>query len=622
MTYDMWIALGILAIAIILFVTEWLRVDVVAIGVMVALMLSGLLTTDEALSGFSNPAVLTIAALFIVGGAVMQTGLADLIGRRILSIAGNSEWRLTAVIMAAVGLMSGFMSDTGAVAVLLPAIVSLAARAKVNPSRLLIPLSFGSLLGGATTLIGTPPNLIVSDLLREEGLEAFGFFDYTPIGLVLFAGGVLFMLSVGRLLLPDRKRVQEVQRVETPEELVDLYRLPDNLFHLRVRRDSSLIGQTVVEADLGRAFHISVLEIQRPGQPRSLIRVGGQQLMLQPEELKRLPRETTPIAMDDLLVVQGSSTDVSQAAAHWNLALQPVDVGDERSLIDYEAGIAEILLPPRSSLVGKTLVEARFGSTYNLTVLAINRAGAERDINLKETRLQAGDTLLVQGMWRSIAALKRSRRDFVVMGEPEAMAGAPARRRAPLALLVLAGMLILMITNAVSIAAAAMVAALAMILAGCVTIDEAYEAVDWKSIVLIAGMLPMSIALEKVGLVGLVAQGLVGLVGDLGPLAVLAGLFVLTSAFTQVLSNTATTVLIAPIALASARQLDVQPYALLMAVAIAASMAFASPVASPVNTLVMSAGNYRFRDYLKVGGPLLLLALILSVLLLPVLWPL
>jgi di/tricarboxylate transporter len=365
-----------------------------------------------------------------------------------------------------------------------------------------------------------------------------------------------------------------------------------------------------------------VLEIQRPGQPRSLIRVGGQQLVLQPEDMVRMPRETTPIAMDDLLVVQGNSTDVSQAAAHWNLALQPVDVGDERGLIDYEAGIAEILLPPRSSLVGKTLVEARFGSTYNLTVLAINRAGAERDINLKETRLQAGDTLLVQGTWRSIAALKRSRRDFVVMGEPEAMAGAPARRRAPLALLVLAGMLILMITNAVSIAAAAMVAALAMILAGCVTIDEAYEAVDWKSIVLIAGMLPMSIALEKVGLVGLVAQGLIGLVGDLGPLAVLGGLFVLTSAFTQVLSNTATTVLIAPIALAAARQLDVQPYALLMAVAIAASMAFASPVASPVNTLVMSAGNYRFRDYLKVGGPLLLLALILSVLLLPILWPL
>jgi len=618
----MWIALGILAVAIILFVTEWLRVDVVAIGVMVALMLSRLLTTDEALSGFSNSAVLTIAALFIVGGAVMQTGLADLIGRRILSIAGGSEWRLIAVIMGAVALLSGFMSDTGTVAVLLPAIVSLAARAKVNPSRLLIPLSFGSLLGGATTLIGTPPNLIVSDLLREEGLSAFEFFDYTPIGLILIVGGVLFMLSVGRSLLPDRKRVQDVQRVETPEELVDLYRLPDNLFHLRVRRGSPLVGQTVVGADLGRAFHISVLEIQRSGQLHPLVKVGGQRLTLQPDSMQRMQRETTPITMDDVLVVQGNGTDVSHAAAHWNLALQPVDVEERQSLIDYEAGIAEILLPPRSSLVGKTLVEAKFGSTYNLTVLAINRAGAKGDMNLKETRLQAGDTLLVQGAWRSISAVKKKQRDFVVMGEPEAMAGAPARHRAPIALLVLAGMLVLMITNAVSVAAAAMVAALAMILSGCVTIDEAYEAVDWKSVVLIAGMLPMSIALEKVGLVGLVAEGLVESVGNLGPLAVLAGLFLLTSAFTQVLSNTATTVLVAPIALAAARQLDVQPYAFLMAVAIAASMAFASPVASPVNTLVMAAGNYQFRDYLKVGAPLIFITLILSIAFLPLLWPL
>lgn len=618
----MWIALGILAVAIVLFVTEWLRVDVVAIGVMVALMLSGLLTTNEALSGFSNSAVLTIAALFVVGGTVMQTGLADLIGRRILSIAGSSERRLIAVIMGAVALMSGFMSDTGTVAVLLPAIVSLAGRAKVNPSRLLIPLSFGSLLGGATTLIGTPPNLIVSDLLREEGLTAFRFFDYTPIGILLLIGGVLFMLSLGRLLLPDRKRVQELQRVETAEELVDLYRLPDNLFHLRVRRGSSLVGQTVVEADLGRAFHVSVLEIQRPGQPRSLIKVGGQHLMLQPNGMRRMPRETTPIAIDDVLVVQGNGTDISHAAAHWNLAMQPVDLEEEQSLIDYEVGIAEILLPPRSSLVGKTLVETRFGSTYNLTVLAINRSSGERDMSLKETLLQAGDTLLVQGTWRSIVALKKKRRDFVVMGEPEAMAGAPARRKAPLALIVLAGMLVLMITNSVPVAAAAMVAALAMILSGCVTIDEAYDAVDWKSIVLIAGMLPMSIALEKVGLVGLVATGLIDLVGNLGSLAVLGGLFVLTSAFTQVLSNTATTVLVAPIALAAARQLDVQPYAFLMAVAIAASMAFASPVASPVNTLVMSAGNYRFRDYLQVGAPLLLIALIVSVVFLPLLWPL
>jgi di/tricarboxylate transporter len=619
---DVWISLGILVVAIILFVTEWLRVDVVALGVMVALMMTGLLTTAEALAGFSNSAVLTIAALFIVGGAVMQTGLAGLIGQHILAIAGTSEVRLIAVIMGAVALLSGFMSDTGTVAVLLPAIVSLAGSADLSPSRLLIPLSFGALLGGATTLIGTPPNLIVSDLLRQEGLIPFAFFDYTPIGLILLVGGVLFMVSVGRRLLPERKVVQDLQRVETPEELIALYRLPDNLYRLRVRRGSALVGQTIAEADLGRAFHISVLEILRPRQSRSGVKGRDGSGSLQPGGGERMPGQGTPIAVDDILVVQGSGSDVSHVAAYWNLGLQPAEMAGGESLIDHEVGIAELLLPPRSSLLGKNLVETRFGSAYHLTVLAITRPGDEEVSNLKEVRLRAGDTLLVQGTWRAILALRQKRRDFVVMGEPEVMAGAPARRKAPLALLVLGGMLVLMVTNAVSVVAAAMAAALAMILLGCVTIDEAYEAVDWKSIVLIAGMLPMSTALEKVGVVNLVAVGLIDSVGHLGPLAVLGGLFLISSAFTQVLSNTATTVLVAPIALAAARQMGVQPYALLMSVAIAASMAFASPVASPANTLVMGAGSYQFRDYLKVGAPLILVTLILSVLFLPILWPL
>lgn len=618
---DAWIALSILAIAIILFVTEWLRVDVVALGVMVALMLTGLLTPAEALSGFSNSAVLTIAALFVVGGAVMQTGLAGVIGQRILSIAGTGETRLVAVIMGAVAMLSAFMSDTGTVAVLLPAIVSLSGSANLSASKLLIPLSFGSLLGGAMTLIGTPPNLIVSDLLRQEGLRPFSFFDYTPAGLLLLLGGVLFMVLVGRRLLPERRSVQDVQRVETPEQLVALYRLPDNLFRLRVRRGSALIGQTVVEADLGKAFQISVIEMLRSRQSRPPLEGHRLSKILQPVNLERVSREETPIAVDDILVVQGTGNDVSHAAAYWNLGLQPAEIADRENLIDDEVGIAELLLPPRSSLLGRNLVETRFGSTYRLTVLAINRPGDEGMTNLKQVPLKAGDTLLVQGTWRAIMSLKDKRRDFVVMGEPEVMAGIPARRKAPLTLFVLVGMLLLMVTNVVSVVAAAMVAALATILLGCVTIDEAYEAVDWRSIVLIAGMLPMSTALEKVGLVNGMAVGLVDLVGSFGPLAVLSGLFLLTSGFTQVLSNTATTVLIAPIALAAARQLGVQPQAFLMAVAVAASMAFATPVASPANTLVMGAGNYQFRDYLKVGAPIIVVSLLLSVVFLPLLWP-
>jgi di/tricarboxylate transporter len=612
MTLDMWLALAILAVALFLFTTNWVRIDVVALGVVVALMLTGLLTVPEALSGFSNPVILIIAALFVVGAAVMNTGLAGQLGGRILAVAGTDPVRLTVVLMLMVALLSGFMSDAGVVAAFLPATMILTSTAGISPSKLLIPLAFGSLLGGALTLIGTPPNLIISDLLREAGLTPFGFFAYTPIGLSVLVAGVVFMVLLGRRLLPDRRTQQDLQRVETPEELMARYRLPSDLYRLRVRQGSKLVGQTVAEAGLGQGFSVSVLEILRSQQPGRLPQLRG---------LQSVVLDGTRLAADDVLVVQGSGSDVSHAAAVLNLGLQPVEVDAEHSLITDEVGIAEILLPARSSLLGKTVMDVRFGSVYDLTVLGINRPGAGRKLDVKRTALRFGDALLVQGSWQNILALRRRRRDFVVMGEPEVIAGAPMRKKAPIALLLLIGMLVLLVTNAVPTVTACLLAALVAVLTGCLTMDEAYQAVDWKSIVLIACMLPMSIALEKVGLVQLVANVMVETLGQWGPLAVLTGLFLLTSVFTQILSNTATTVLVAPIALMAAQELGVQPYAFMMGVAVAASMAFASPVASPVNTMVMGAGNYRFGDYVRVGVPLLVVTLLVSVVALPLLWP-
>ncbi len=616
MTTEMWITLGLLAVAIFLFITEWIRVDVVALGMVVLLMLSGVLTTNEALSGFSNPAVLTIAALFIVGGAVMQTGLAGAIGRRILHIAGENPNRLLVVIILAVALLSGFMSDTGTVAVLLPAIISLASTAKIAPSKLLIPLAYGALLGGANTLIGTTPNIIVSDLLHENGYAPFNFFSFTPLGLVLLIAGVLYMLFIGRRTLPDRKPLINLQRVETPGELADLYRLPEDLFQLRVRRGSSLIDQTLAEADLGQQFKITVVDIQKPQTSRrGVINLPGQ----------RVPGATaareTKLQLDDLLIAKGEANDIAHAAAVLNLGVQPASPQDSAALVTQEVGIAEVLLPPRSSMIGKTITDVRFGTAFALTVLGIHRSQARESLPIGTTPLQMGDILLVQGRWDKILALRNRRRDFVVMGQPEEMVGAPTRSKAPIALLILLGMLSLMVGEVFPIATASMFAALLMILTGCLTIDDAYEAIDWKSIVLIAGMLPMSIALEKVGLVNLAAAELTLKLGSFGPTSVLAILFFTTAAFTQVLSNTATTVLLAPIALAAANNLAVQPYAYMMAIAVAASMAFASPVASPTNTLVMGAGSYRFGDYMKVGLPLIFVTLALSVLLLPFLFP-
>ena len=621
MTLDMWIALGILIAAIILFVTERLRVDVVAIGVMVALMLTNLLTAQEAIAGFSNPAVLTIASLFIVGGGVLQTGLAASIGEGILKVAGTRPGRLTVVIMTAVALLSAVMSDTGTVAVLLPAIISLGVSAKISPSKLLIPLSFGSLLGGATTLIGTPPNIIVADILREQGLQPFHFFSYTPVGVLLFAAGVLFMLFIGQHLLPEYKPKQEVQRVETPEELLALYRLPDNLFRLRVRRESELAGKSIQSARLGQNYGLTILDVLRPNPPYGAQEKARRLANKQDGFASISPTPETILMSGDILISQVDPGEIGHLAATLNLGVQPAQSDDETSLISAEVGIAEVLLPPRSSLLGKSLVDIQFGSLYHLTVLGINRPGFDEPLDLKETELRFGDTLLVQGPWKNILDLRQKRRDFVVMGQPEQVLGAPARAKAPLAMLVLVGMLVIMITNLIPLATASMLAALVMILTGCLTIDDAYDAVDWKSIVLIAGMLPMATALENVGLVDLAAQGFTQGLGNYGPIIVLGGFFLLTALFTQVLSNTATTVLLAPIALASSIQLGVQPYAFLMGIAIAASMAFASPVASPANTLVMAAGHYRFSEYIKVGIPLIFITLVISMLAIPLIFP-
>ncbi|QPC82967.1 SLC13 family permease [Phototrophicus methaneseepsis] len=620
MTFEMWLTLGILLIAIVLFITEWLRVDVVALGVMVALMVTGLLSTGEALAGFSSSVVITIAALFIIGGAVFNTGLAAMIGNRILGAAGTNETRLMVVVMLAAVLMSGFMSDTGVVAVMLPAIVSLAASAKIPPSKLLIPLAYGSLLGGATTLIGTPPNIVVSDLLRDTSYPSFEFFSFTPVGLVLVVGGILFMIFAGKYFLPKHKHEQVIQEVETPSELFDRYRLHDNLFKLRVRSESPLIGQTLEMARLGRDYSINILEIARSGKPRTVARLGEQRLVLQSNQGEVMhPSKEISLDHNDMLIVSGDGSKVAQAAAKWNLAIQPGSKDDESTIITEEVGIAEILVPSRSSVIGDTLVDMRFGSTHHLTVLDIRRPDTNELLDLKTTPLRFGDILLVQGEWRNISALNRKRRDFVVLGADTN--GIHNRRKAPMTLILVIFMLILMVTNAMPVAAITMLTALLMILTGCLTMDDAYNAIDWKSIVLIAGMLPMSTALEKYGLVNLIADGFVETLGTMGPHAVLFGLFLLTSLFTQVLSNTATAVLAAPIALAAATSLGIQPQAFLMGVAIAASMAFASPVASPVNTLVMGAGNYRFSDYVKIGIPMIILMLVLSLIALPIMWP-
>lgn len=614
---DVAIVLAVLVGVIILFVTEKISADVVALGGLIALLLTGVLTTSEALAGFSSTSLISIAFLFVVGDAVFRSGLADAIAERIFAVAGQQERRLLLVLCPSVAILSAFISSTGVVALMLPAVISLAGRLKLPPSRLLIPLAFSSLFGGTITLIGTPPNLIVSEALEKAGATGFGFFSFTPIGGLLSVLGILLLITVLQRFLPNRSVDDDKQVAPTPTELFDLYNLANALFRVRVNPDSPADRQTIEQLNIRREYTVNIVSVLHPnngnGNSNRRERTQNQPIYN--------PRTDTVLWHDDILLLQGAPNVVNQVCERWGFTLldgkvQPTDI------ITAQAGIGEALLRPRSSFIGKTLTELEFRQ-FNVTVLGLRRAGNDEFISTRDARLNFGDMLLVYGRWRDIFALKNRRADLVVMGEPEAEKfGAFYRRtKAPMTLLVLALMVISIALNILPLVTASMLAVLGLVLTNTVTMNEAYQSISWKSVILIACMIPLGTALEKVGIAQSVAEWVTVTLGDVGPLAVMGGLFLLTAVFTQVLSNTVTAVLIAPIAIASAMQLGVNPQAFLMAVAIAASMAFASPVATPVNMLVMSAGNYRFTDYTKVGIFLILMSFIVTLLVVPIFFP-
>jgi di/tricarboxylate transporter len=594
--------LVILAISIFLFIADWIRVDVVALLVLLALILTGLITPTEAFEGFSSPAVITVWAVFIVSGGLFYTGVANRLGDQLLKVAGTRPPRLIGLLMATVGLMSGVMNNVGATAVLMPAVVSMSRKARLRASQLLMPLAFGSLLGGMMTLIGTPPNILASDALRMAGLEPFSLLDFAPIGVPALILGVVFTALVGRRLLPERAPSERFGATIGPdEELVDLYRLGERLFRARVPAGSPLIGQTLINCGLREDFELSVVGLQRQG--RTALSLD----------------KDTELEQDDVLLIEGMVDNLVWADATGRLVVQPqvgINDGDLQSEV---VGIAEVILSPHSRLVGKTLADIQFREKYQVSVLAILRDGRPRRTALVELPLRFGDTLLVQGPHQYIRILQREP-DFVVLGDLEA---APAIRvkKAPLALGLMLVMLVPVIIGWLPIAASALLAGILMVITGCLTMDEAYGSIEWKAVFLVAGTLPLGIAMEKTGTAALLAGLMVDAVGAYGPLALLAGFYVLTNLLTQFMSNAASTVLIAPIAIQAAQQMGSDPHALLMAVAVAASAGFLTPVAHQSNVLVMGPGGYRFSDYFKVGLPLNLLTFAVTLLIVPVVWP-
>lgn len=615
MDFDMVLVFGVLLATVALFATERLRMDVVAILVILTLVLSGILTTEEALAGFSDPVVIMIAGLFVVGGALYQTGVAQAIGNLLARIGGESESRLIVIIMLGVALLSAVMSSAGATAVLIPVAVNLAWRARISSSRLLLPLAIGSLVGGLLTLIGTPPNLVVSNELVRHGLAAFGFFSFTPVGVLTLIMSIAFILVVGRRWLPAESRSGSADFTESEgnvslDDLVQTYRLPDNLYRVRVRPSSPLVGMTLADADLRARYNINVLERQHWPEMRN---EPGLAHPVDPEMV---------IAAHDILHLQGEVGNVGRLAQEERLGLLSRD--QEGDVLNaHEMGMVELLLPPRSLLLGRTLKELRFRDRYHVTVLSARRGGEALPMaSLPDVHLRMGDTLLVAGAWRDIRLLQEERRSFVVVGLPREMLEAQRTTwRAVTAGAIMIVMLALMSFDLLPAVAAVLLAAVAMLLTNSLTVEQAYGTISWQSIILLAGMLPLATALQATGGVTFIADGLAGSLGQIGPVAVLAGLFVLTAVFSQFISNTATTVLMAPIAYQAAISLGVMPQAFLMAVATAASTAFATPVATMSTTMVMAPGGYRFADYVKIGVSFQVLALAVMLFALPLLFP-
>lgn len=620
----MLITLIILAVSAAFFISGKVRSDIVALCALIALLLSHILTPAEALSGFSNSVVIMMVGLFIVGGAIFQTGLAKMISSKLLKLAGKSELKLFLLVMLVTSAIGAFVSNTGTVALMLPIVVSMAANAGMSSGRFLMPLAFASSMGGMMTLIGTPPNLVIQDALTGAGYEPLSFFSFLPVGLICVAVGIIVLMPLTKLFLSDKGRKDEKSATgKSLSELVKEYGLTDNLFRLRAASGSSVSGKTVVDLDLRNRYGLNLMEVRR-GE-------GSQHRFLK-TVTQKLASSDTVFEEGDVLYVSGNVNSVSQFAEDFSLemmdghSVESTSAAAQGNSLDfYDIGIAEIVLMPSSGIINRTVKDAGFRDKFNVNVLGIRRKKEYILNDLGKEKLHGGDVLLVQGAWDDIGRLSREEADWVVLGQPmEQAAKVTLDYKAPVAGLIMVLMIAMMVFDFIPVepVTAVLIAAVLMVLTGCLrNVEAAYKTINWETIVLFAAMLPMSLALEKTGVSELISGSLVNSLGSYGPLALMAGIYFTTSLLTMFISNTVTAVLMAPIALQSAVQIGISPVPLLFGVTVAASMCFASPFSTPPNALVMPAGQYTFMDYIKVGLPLQIIMGIVMVIVLPLLFP-
>ena len=632
----MTITLIILVITVAMFIWGRVRADIVALTALAALLVLGILTPAEALAGFSSPIVIMMIGLFVVGGAIMQTGLAKLTGNKLMALSRGNETITFLLVMLVTSFIGAFVSNTGTVALMMPIIMSIAAGSGMQSSRFLMPLAFAGSLGGMLTLIGTPPNLVIDEVLTEAGYQPLAFFSFFPVGIIVIAIGIIVLMPLSKIFLSKSQGSKKKKNAKSLDDLVDEYRLLDNLHRYIVpssrtsaARDENgnqldIVGKTLKELSIQKKYGVSIIEIRNEKKSR---------LGLVKDVNQNMAKSSSTIQVHDTLYIIGDEQKMQRFARDYGLRKMK-DV----KIDFYDLGLTEIVVMPTSNFVGLRIGEANLRKRFGINVLGVKRGSSSSSSsseggrggseyitdNLIAAKLHVGDMLLVQGEWTNLAHLTADTTNWVVLDQPEKTADKVLLDyKAPVAAAIMLLMIAMMVFDFIPVApvTAVIIAGLLTVFAGCFrNVEAAYKTINWESIVLIAAMMPMSTALEKTGASALVSQGLVDSLGAMGPTALLAGIYFTTSLMTMFISNTATAVLMAPIALVAAQQVGVSPYSFLFAVTLGASMCFASPFSTPPNALVMKAGGYTFMDYVKVGLPLQIIIGVVMTFVLPLLF--
>ena len=630
----MTITLIILVITVAMFIWGRVRADIVALTALAALLVLGILTPAEALAGFSSPIVIMMIGLFVVGGAIMQTGLAKLTGNKLMALSRGNETITFLLVMLVTSFIGAFVSNTGTVALMMPIIMSIAAGSGMQSSRFLMPLAFAGSLGGMLTLIGTPPNLVIDEVLTEAGYQPLAFFSFFPVGIIVIAIGIIVLMPLSKIFLSKSQGSKKKKNAKSLDDLVDEYRLLDNLHRYIVpssrtsaARDENgnrmdIVGKTLKELSIQKKYGVSIIEIRNEKKSR---------LGLVKDVNQNMAKSSSTIQVHDTLYIIGDEQKMQHFAQDYGLRKMK-DV----KIDFYDLGLTEIVVMPTSNFVGLRIGEANLRKRFGINVLGVKRGSSSSSSeggrggseyitdNLIAAKLHVGDMLLVQGEWTNLAHLTADTTNWVVLDQPEKTADKVLLDyKAPVAAAIMLLMIAMMVFDFIPVApvTAVIIAGLLTVFAGCFrNVEAAYKTINWESIVLIAAMMPMSTALEKTGASALVSQGLVDSLGAMGPTALLAGIYFTTSLMTMFISNTATAVLMAPIALVAAQQVGVSPYSFLFAVTLGASMCFASPFSTPPNALVMKAGGYTFMDYVKVGLPLQIIIGVVMTFVLPLLF--